>query len=48
MGAFDVVELQGASDGVQHALGHSDEVPLLQPGVVVDGHPGDHRDLFPA
>jgi hypothetical protein len=47
VGAFDVVELQGASDSVQHAVGDADEVPLLKSGVVVDGHPRDHRHLFP-
>ena len=43
---FDVVELQCASDGVQHAFGGSVDVSTLEPGVVVETDPGEHRDLF--
>jgi hypothetical protein len=43
-----LVQLQGLSEGVQHALGDPAQVAPLQAGVVVDAHPGQQRDLLPA
>ena len=46
VGAFGFVELQGAGDGFEDAVGDTGEVAALEPGVVVDAHPGEHGDLF--
>src|SRR5699024_4573991 len=44
--AASSVELQGAREGLEHRPGDPGEVPALQTDVVVDGDPGQHRDLF--
>src|SRR4029077_16941777 len=46
MGVFGFVELQGAGDGVEHAVGNSRQVAPLQLRVVVGADPGEHGDLF--
>ena len=48
VGAFGFVELQGAGDGFEDAVGDAGEVPAFEPGVVVDADPGEHGDLFAA
>ena len=48
VGAFGFVELQGAGDGFEDAVGDTGEVAALEPGVVVDAHPGQDGDLFAA
>ncbi len=48
MGAFGVVEQQGAGDGVQDRVGGAAGVAALQPGVVRDADPGQQRDLLAA
>ena len=45
---FGLVELQGAGDGVQHAVGDAGEVAALQLGVVVGADPGQHGYFFAA
>ena len=45
---FGLVELQGAGDGVQHAVGDSGEVAAFQVGVVVVADPGQHGYFFAA
>ena len=40
MRVFGFVELQGAGDGVEHAIGDSAEVAALELGVVVGTDPG--------
>ncbi len=46
--SLGLVELQRASDCVEHAFGDAGEVALLQAGVVVGTDPGEHRDLLAA
>ena len=46
MVALRLVELQRRGKSVQHALGGAGEVAALHADVVVDRHPGEHRDLF--
>lgn len=43
-----VVELEGALDvdPVEHAVGDAGGVVAFEPGVVLDGDPGERRDLF--
>ena len=48
MGAFGLVELQGPGQGVEDLLGHTVQVAPLEADVVVDAHPGQEGDLFPA
>ncbi len=48
MGAFGVIEQQGAGDGVQDRVGGAAGVAALQPGVVRDADPGQQRDLLAA
>jgi len=48
VGAFGVVEQQGAGDGVQDRVGGTAGVAALQPGVVRDADPGQQRDLLAA
>ena len=48
VGAFGVVEQQGAGDGVQDGVGGAAGVAALQPGVVRDADPGQQRDLLAA
>ena len=46
MFALCLVELQCRSQGVEHAFRCAGEVAALHADVVVDGHPGQHRDLL--
>ena len=48
VGAFGVVEFQGAGEGFEDAVGDAGEVSALEPVVVVDAHAGDHREFFAA
>ena len=48
MGALGLVQVQGAGDAFQHAVGRAGRPAAFQPGVVVDADPGQERDLFPA
>jgi pimeloyl-ACP methyl ester carboxylesterase len=48
MGALRLVELQGAGDALEDALGRAGCPAALQPDVVVDADSGQERDLFPA
>jgi hypothetical protein len=48
VGAFGVVEPQGAGDGVQDRVGGAAGIAALQPGVVRDADPGQQRDLLAA
>jgi hypothetical protein len=48
VGALGLVELERAGECIQHGLGDPAEVSPLQAGVVVDAHPGQQRDFFPA
>src|SRR5205823_14336142 len=43
-----LVELEGGGDGFEHGVRDAGEVALLQTGVVIGGHAGEHRDLFAA
>ena len=45
--ALDVVEAQGAGDGVQHRVGDVGVSAALEADVVVHAHPGQLRDLLP-
>ena len=45
---FGLVELQGAGDGVKHAVGDSGEVAAFQLGVVVGADSGEYGDFFAA
>jgi hypothetical protein len=42
---FGLVELQGAGEGIQDAVGDTPEVAALQAGVVLDTDPGQRRRL---
>ena len=44
--ALDVVEAQGAGDGVQHRVGDVGVPAALEADVVVHAHPGQLRDLL--
>jgi hypothetical protein len=44
--AFDVVELQGAGDGVQYLVGDAGRISALQPGVVLDRNPRKQRHFL--
>jgi hypothetical protein len=46
VGSFGLVELQGASDGFEDAVGDPGEVPAFEPGVVVDADAREHGDFF--
>ena len=48
MGAFGVVELQGAGDGVEDGRGDAGERAAFELGVVLDADPGQGRDLTAA
>ena len=48
MGAFGFVELKGAGDRFQHAVGDAGEVAAFEAGVVVDAHAGEHGDFLAA
>ncbi len=48
MGAFGVVEEQGAGDGVQDRVGGAAGVAAFQPRVLRDADPGKQRDLLAA
>ena len=48
MGAFGLVELQGADDAFEDVFGHAAGVAAFEAGVVLDADPGEHRDLFAA
>ena len=48
VGVFGFVELQGAGDGVEHAVGDSGQVAAFQLGVVVGADSGEHGDFFAA
>jgi len=43
-----VVELQGTGERVEDTVRRAGEVAPLEAGVVVDAHPGEHRDFFAA
>ena len=46
--SFRFVELQGAGDGFEHALGDALKVAALDLDVVVGANPREHRDLLTA
>jgi hypothetical protein len=46
VGAFVVVELQGAGEGVEDVVGHGGLAALLDAAVVVGAQPGQHRELL--
>jgi hypothetical protein len=46
--AFDIVELQGSRDALEHAPGGVADVAALEPGVVVGADAGEHGDFLPA
>ena len=48
VGAFDVVELQGAGDGFEDVLGDAADVAAFELRVVLDADPGEHRHLLAA
>ena len=48
MGAFGVVEEQGAGDGVQDRVRGAAGVAAFQPRVLRDADPGKQRDLLAA
>src|SRR5436190_7205125 len=48
MAVLCLVELQRARERLQHGLGHAAEAAALEARVVVDGHSGEERHLFPA
>ena len=48
MGAFGLVELQGAGDAFEDVVGHAVGVAALESRVVLDADPGEHRDLLAA
>ena len=43
---FGIVEVEGAGDGVEHAVGRSVNVAALELGVVVRAHAGEIRHLL--
>lgn len=48
VGAFDVVQPQGAGHSVEDVTGDAADVALLQPGVPLGAHSGENRDLLAA
>ena len=48
MGAFGLIELEGAGEAFDDAVRDTTGVPALEAGVVVDADPGEQRDLLPA
>ena len=48
MGALCLVELQGAGERFEHAVGDAVHVPALDPGVVGDADAGQDGDLLAA
>ena len=48
MQPFRLVELQGAGESFQHAVGDAAEVAAFEAGVVVDAHPGEQGDFLAA
>ncbi|GHA75662.1 hypothetical protein GCM10010345_92320 [Streptomyces canarius] len=48
VGAFGLVQMQGARDRVEDFFGGSGEVAALQADVVVDADAGEHRDFLAA
>jgi hypothetical protein len=46
--AFDIVELQGSRDALEHAPGGVADVAALEPGAVVGADAGEHGDFLPA
>jgi hypothetical protein len=48
VGPLCLIELQRIGECFQHAFRHPVEVAAFQPGVVVDAHPGEQRNLLPA
>ena len=48
MRPLGLVELQGAGQRFQHALGDPAQVPALESGVVGDADAGEDRDLLAA
>jgi len=48
VGPFGLVQLQRAGDSAEDLVGDAGDVAFLQPRVVVDLDPGEHRDFLPA
>jgi hypothetical protein len=48
VGTLELVELQPACDGLEHAVGGAGQVSALETHVVVDRHPGQQRDFLTA
>ena len=48
VGTFRLVELQGAGDAFEDVVGHAVCVAALEPRVVLDADPGEHRDFLAA
>src|SRR5439155_22754074 len=46
VGSFDVVELEGARDGVEDVFGDPTDRSAFELRVVLDADPGQHRDFF--
>jgi hypothetical protein len=44
--ALGVVELQGAGERIEDAVGGAAQVAALESHVVLDAHAGEHGDLF--
>jgi hypothetical protein len=43
---FGLIEVQRPSQSLQNRIRDPRKVPALEPGVVVEAHPGQRRDLF--
>src|SRR4051794_11200042 len=48
VGALDVVQLEGAGDGIEDVVGDATNGAALELGVVLDTDPGEHGHLFAA
>ena len=48
VGAFGLVELQGAGDAFEDVVGHAVGVAAFEPRVVLDADPGEHRHFLAA
>jgi len=48
VGALGLVQLQGAGDALEDAVGRPGGPAAFQAGVVVDADPGEERDLLAA
>ena len=48
VGAFCLVEVQGAGDAFEHVVGDTVGVAALEAGVVLDADPGEHRHFLAA